>query len=681
MFLLNKHFLVLAVSIFLSAQLSAQTETDSLKTQSNPLYRPSLELGVGVLSYYGDVGKLNGISQRYQLNWGYNLTLSNPLSNSFDLNLFAFMGKIKANERLLNEDVNFESKIRMGGFSVSYNFNAFLPENRNVSPYLSVGFSTYEYSTKSDLRDSEGNLYNYWDDGSIRLLPQNDPSASEDTRHLTRDYVYETDLRQASGNQSAYNTRAFTIPIGAGAELKMTDAFTLRMGTEFHLGLSDNLDNISDNTEHSGGKKGNDHFMYTSLGVSYNLNSMKKEEPLPFDLDGNAVLLDYEDQDNDGVTDIVDLCPNTPEGIAVTEYGCPWDTDRDNVPDYLDLEVKSKKGAMVNLDGVTITDEEILAIYEGYMRGSSELNFDKSATYTADIKRNKVNMRSRNKGFRVVLTQSSNLTNEDFAKLLSIKDIKADETESGSLYYLGHFATLEEAMSNSVQLEGFEIEIQYNNFGEITSLLDQEVDVIVGDFENLEMDPNQVVFRVQIGAYRYRLSKNVFKEVPDLLVMEGNDGLTRYVAGSFSTIQLAAEHKVDLLLKGFEGAFVTAYKGGERITLKEAGATVNSVEDISSDKESGKIDKDLVTYSVQLEDFAGRVPAAVLSKFINLGGVRPVRGDNGTTKYVFGSFKTMSEAQSSLAEMKSKGFDKALIVGDFNGQIIDEAEATKIKND
>ncbi len=681
MLLLKKQFSVLIVCVVLCVQVHAQAESDSLKLPENVLYRPSLELGVGVLSYYGDVGNLNGISQSYQLNWGYNLTMSNPISNSFGVNLFAFMGKIKANERLLDQDVNFESKIKMGGLAVTYNFNALLPESRNVTPYLSLGISTYEFSTKSDLLDAHGNAYNYWDDGTIRLLPQNDQSASEDTPLLYRDYEYETDLRQASGDESSYNTRAFTIPLGAGAQLKMTDAFTLRMGTEFHFGLSDNLDNISDNSEHSGGKKGNDHFMYTSLGISYNLHKKEKEEPLPFDLESNAVLIEYEDQDMDGVSDIVDLCPNTPEGVAVGEYGCPWDTDGDHVPDYLDLEVKSKKGAMVNLDGVTITDEEIYEIYQAYMDSTGSFNFDKTTTYTSDIQKNRVSLRSREKGYRVVITESSDLDNEDLAKLLSIKDIKANETENGSFYYLGYFKTPEEASANRALLESFETVIEYNNFGEISTLAENELEIISGDIKELDFDPNQVVFRVQIGAYRYRLSKSVFIEVPDILVMQGNDGLTRYVAGSFSNIKDAAEHKVDLLLKGFEGAFVTAYKGGQRITLKEAGATVNTEEDISSNKESGKIDKSLVKYTVQLESFDGRVPAEVLSKFMSLGGVRPVRGENGTTKYIFGSFDTLSEAHESLSELIDNGFDKAQLVGDFNGKIIEESEATKIMND
>lgn len=42
------------------------------------------------------------------------------------------------------------------------------------------------------------------------------------------------------------------------------------------------------------------------------------------------------DKDKDGVLDKFDLCPGTPKGVAVDEFGCPFDNDGDGVPDYLD---------------------------------------------------------------------------------------------------------------------------------------------------------------------------------------------------------------------------------------------------------------------------------------------------------------------------------------------------------
>ena len=42
------------------------------------------------------------------------------------------------------------------------------------------------------------------------------------------------------------------------------------------------------------------------------------------------------DKDKDGVWDKLDVCPNTPLNVIVTELGCPVDNDGDGVADYLD---------------------------------------------------------------------------------------------------------------------------------------------------------------------------------------------------------------------------------------------------------------------------------------------------------------------------------------------------------
>ena len=39
------------------------------------------------------------------------------------------------------------------------------------------------------------------------------------------------------------------------------------------------------------------------------------------------------------------------------------DTDKDNVPDYLDKEANTPKGAVVNIDGIQLTDEMSETIY------------------------------------------------------------------------------------------------------------------------------------------------------------------------------------------------------------------------------------------------------------------------------------------------------------------------------
>lgn len=682
MSLKNLHILICLLAVFVLAQLKVNAQTDSLKSSFEFLPRPQLEIGTGVFSYFGDIGNLGGHGKNYNLNWAYNLGLNNPISNSFNLNLFVLYGKVGASEQFTAGNANFETEIKMGGLSLEYNFNTLLPKTRNVTPYVSLGITTFEFNPKGDLYDAQGNEYHYWDDGTIRR-GINSPLKENASDLLIRDYNYETDLRERNDQSERYDLRALSVPISAGAMLKLTDNFTMRMGATFHFALSDNIDNInSENTTYTSSKKGNDYLMYSSLALAYNLqhiakNKSQKSSLDPTDMNG----IEFEDEDGDGVADIVDLCPFTPSTVSVDSYGCPLDYDKDGVPDYLDQEPNSAPNAYVDANGVTLTDEDIENMYLVYSDSIGNLQFEKSATYTADIKlRNK--KANNNNGYRVVIGNSASMSSDQISRMLSISDLKSEESASGIYYYIGNFDNPIEALSRKEEINelGIESHLVYNKAGKIENVDKADVDILKPVVNPSDLDPNQIVFRVQIGAYRSKLSKDVFSDVSELLVIEGNDGLTRYMAGSFPTIQDAAEYKIDLLLKGFEGAFVTSYRAGKRITLKEAGATVNSEEDIVSKEEaSGSINSDFVDFTIQLGSFDGRVPAEVLSDYMSLGNVRPLRGSNGTTKYVYSKFETQKEAIDALRTLNEKGFGDAFVVGEFNGQIIPAAEAKKLK--
>lgn len=682
MSLKNLYILICLLAVFVLAQLKVNAQTDSLKSSFEFLPRPQLEIGTGVFSYFGDIGNLGGHGKNYNLNWAYNLGLNNPISNSFNLNLFVLYGKVGASEQFTAGNANFETEIKMGGLSLEYNFNTLLPKTRNVTPYVSLGITTFEFNPKGDLYDAQGNEYHYWDDGTIRR-GINSPLKENASDLLIRDYNYETDLRERNDQSERYDLRALSVPISAGAMLKLTDNFTMRMGATFHFALSDNIDNInSETTTYTSSKKGNDYLMYSSLALAYNLqhiakNKNQKSSLDPTDMNG----IEFEDEDGDGVADIVDLCPFTPSTVSVDSYGCPLDYDKDGVPDYLDQEPNSAPNAFVDANGVTLTDEDIENMYLVYSDSIGNLQFEKSATYTADIKlRNK--KANNNNGYRVVIGNSASMSSDQISRMLSISDLKSEESASGIYYYIGNFDNPIEALSRKEEINelGIESHLVYNKAGKIENVDKADVDILKPVVNPSDLDPNQIVFRVQIGAYRSKLSKDVFSDVPELLVIEGNDGLTRYMAGSFPTIQDAAEYKIDLLLKGFEGAFVTSYRAGKRITLKEAGATVNSEEDIVSKEEaSGSINADFVDFTIQLGSFDGRVPAEVLSDYMSLGNVRPLRGSNGTTKYVYSKFETQKEAIDALRTLNEKGFGDAFVVGEFNGQIIPAAEAKKLK--
>ena len=63
------------------------------------------------------------------------------------------------------------------------------------------------------------------------------------------------------------------------------------------------------------------------------------------------------DSDADGVPDDQDKCPNTPKDVIVDRLGCPIDSDGDGVPDYLDKCPNTYKGVEVNADGCPLDSD------------------------------------------------------------------------------------------------------------------------------------------------------------------------------------------------------------------------------------------------------------------------------------------------------------------------------------
>lgn len=73
------------------------------------------------------------------------------------------------------------------------------------------------------------------------------------------------------------------------------------------------------------------------------------------------------DMDQDGVIDPDDLCPDTPVGALVDEYGCPLDSDADGVFDGIDLCPHTPQGALVDDTGCPL-DSDGDGVFDGIDR-------------------------------------------------------------------------------------------------------------------------------------------------------------------------------------------------------------------------------------------------------------------------------------------------------------------------
>jgi len=119
---------------------------------------------------------------------------------------------------------------------------------------------------------------------------------------------------------------------GAGIRYGMTDRFDLRLDVRHVLGFD-----IADDADQDYDLHNN---MEATLGLTYAFGGSRPAAPMTSD-----------DQDQDGVPDAIDQCPNTASNIDVNARGCPPDDDQDGVYDYQDQCPGSMPGAQVDIFG------------------------------------------------------------------------------------------------------------------------------------------------------------------------------------------------------------------------------------------------------------------------------------------------------------------------------------------
>lgn len=339
------------------------------------LFRPRVGLGTGIFTFFGDVNDDNRLHP-FTSSLGYEFVASANLTRYFNLNLKAFYGNIKINERGKEiegfdktRNLNFKSEMFVGGVDVSYNFNHLYNRPGIIQPFVSAGVAFFNFDTKGDLTNENGVSYHYWDDGSVRLVAQEEADLlGIEPDPVNRDHNYETDLRKADlDSLGKYNTFSFAIPVSLGIDFRLSRRVGAKFSSTFYYTFTDNIDNVSSKgTGMRQGNKANDMFLFTSISVSYALGSNKesvKSNKLKYYQGTNFTALYFEDSDGDGVNDFDDLCAETPEGAKVDEFGCALDTDIDDIQNYRDDEASTPQGNIVTTRGVTLTDSMMLAAY------------------------------------------------------------------------------------------------------------------------------------------------------------------------------------------------------------------------------------------------------------------------------------------------------------------------------
>lgn len=538
---------------------------------------PTMGIGIGAIGFYGDLNDKN-YGSPLSGNPAYNLYFIQPITDYLDIRINFLKGEIREEERSIKRNVNFESEIIAGSAFLEYNFNHFLPADRTIMPFITAGVEVLSFNPKTDLNGFGGEPYNYWSDGSIRNVPENSSQASQSVI-VGRDYNYETDIREVGYNPSnTYDENAFAIPVGIGVGMKLNDQFNFRLQSIMHLTFTDYIDGITPKSsrEFVGDKRGNgnnDHFIVNSISLSYNFQKVPAADPFEKEEKLDDVdLLAYgntEDYDGDGVIDLIDICANTPKGVSVDTLGCPVDSDKDGIPDYLDEEVNSRRPYLTNDQGVELTDEMILHSYMRFI--------DSTYEYVEVIERDFTKGGGKKSSkYRVKIKEfESGEMPEDMSELLSIQDLSKVEQGNRTIFTVGNYESIAEASkrANELSKQGYdntEVLSRASNGLYIPTGRKGNAELSVTAPSETESENKGIVFRVQLGAFKNKPDAEAFNTIPNLFVFESN-GVYRYMSGSYSDFNSAAKHKVAMIVKGYKDAFVVAFKNGERVSLKSLG--------------------------------------------------------------------------------------------------------------
>ena len=370
---------------------------------------PTISIAEGIMSFIGDAG-YSHFNEPFLARNGFQIEVQKYSDTRVSFSLFLLSGKVFANEKTINRQLNFQTGILSEGLQVRYDFISKKNPQQVMIPFITAGIEYVVFNPKADLKDANGITYHYWSDGSIHNLAESDPNAGESVI-VYRDYVYETEMKDANiDGFTSFNTSSIGIPIGIGARFKISNRCSMHFSSVCHFTNTDLIDAVT--SESSGSRQGNtknDKFIYSSVSFRYDLSSArqyphksKRKKPLVDVTNVNYEAIALDDADHDGVPDVDDEAGLNPENTKVDATGKPLDSDSDGIPDYRDKEVASSTGALVNENGVTITDE---MIDEKYRR-------DSLATLPPDV----VYIKSVD---RLSPAESSFLLNADQQNLLS----------------------------------------------------------------------------------------------------------------------------------------------------------------------------------------------------------------------------------------------------------------------
>jgi hypothetical protein len=257
---------------------SGHAHSTGLYAGKNGEKRSYIGLNAGINYYFGDLTN-NNLHAPLHYRYGVQIAAERELFQATRLCISFFNGNLIGDEMRGRYNLNFKTSLFAPQIGLSYNLLGMGRNGRsseNFALYVSAGVEGIFFSTSGDLKNSKGEKYYYWADGTIRNQPENSYNSAS-AEEIKRDYAYETDYRNLDmDNVGRYPRHTFGLPLGMAFEASLNMGLAFRVGASWHVTWTDYLDNITANS--AGLRKGdsrNDKFLFVYAGVFYKLPVLK----------------------------------------------------------------------------------------------------------------------------------------------------------------------------------------------------------------------------------------------------------------------------------------------------------------------------------------------------------------------------------------------------------------------
>jgi outer membrane protein OmpA-like peptidoglycan-associated protein len=342
-------------------------------------------VGGGYFAVSGDVksqfGWGTGIHVRKSIGYVMSLRAEYMYGQASGLNYKASPA-LSITDTLYNDATGFYSNYKMKHHAISlqavFNLNNIQFHRRQNKWALNAitGVGMNFYNTAINALDANGQKYDFT---AIAFDNNGDPldiSTAQGRREVKNnlkgvlDNTYETtapqrkdDIITIGEGKNSLSVNPY-VNVGFSFEYLITPRVSLSLEHQLFITADDFMDGkFKDDA--GGATSSMDLPQYTSVKLGFHIgNKEKRVQPLWFvnpllapmgDIANLKRKLDddwYKDDDNDGVSNKIDLEPETPEGALVDTKGRALDSDLDGVKDYLDKELHSPPGYKVDENGV-----------------------------------------------------------------------------------------------------------------------------------------------------------------------------------------------------------------------------------------------------------------------------------------------------------------------------------------